>query len=226
MPNKRSKSSKTFKTAAALAALAALSVPASAAPSIKNAVVREAVTGDTVRLEGGMMFRYAAIEAPPLQSQVPLLRQYGEQALAYNKALVEGKKIKIVWDSQIRNEKNDLVGYAFLEDGRFVNEELAKNGHAKARPIPPNLKFAARLRRAELDARRGRLGLWEKEAKNPFLSGEYVGDQTSKTFYFPTSPELEDIPAARLVPFRSRVEAVAAGYRPCPACREDRSGGF
>ena len=55
---------------------------------------------------------------------------------------------------------------------------------------------------------------------NPFLKSEYIGEKNTKIYYFPTSPELERIPEAQLVTFRSRVEAKAAGYRPCSTCKE------
>ena len=196
-------------------------MPAASAVESQTALVREALAGDTVRLAGGKTLRYIGAQAPSLQSKILLAREYGAAALAYNKSLVEGKTVRIEWDSQIRDENRNLLGYVYLENGVLVNEALIKAGHAKARLVAPNLKKAALLRQAELTARRDNLGLWKAEPKNPYLNEAFIGDSSTKIFYLPTSTELERIPASNLRTFRSRVEARAAGYRACPSCRAD-----
>lgn len=186
----------------------------------QSATVHEVLTGDTVRLKGGKTLRYVGTQAPALQSILPLVREYGTNALEFNKGLVAGKKIWIEWGSQLRDNQNNLLGYVFLEDGTFVNKELLKAGHGRAIVIPPNIKYAPALRRAELEARRDRKGLWKEEPQNPYIRSEYIGEKNTKIYYLPTSPELDRIPQANLVTFRSRVEAKAAGYRACFSCRE------
>ena len=194
---------------------------ASEALERQPAVVSEALTGDSVRLAGGKTLKYIGIQSPPLQSLIPLIRDYGKNALTFNKNLVSGKKIWIEWGSQIRDNKNNLLGYVFLEDGTFVNQQIAKSGNGKVAVFPPNNSYSATLRRAELDALRDRRGLWKEEPQYPFIKNEYVGEKNTKIYYFPTSPELDRIPQANLVTFRSRVEAKAAGYRPCSTCSEN-----
>lgn len=198
-----------------------LTCHASEALEKQPASVSEALTGDTVRLEGGKTLRYVGIHSPPLQSPIPLVRDYGKSALAFNQKLVGGKKIWVEWGSQIRDDRNNLLGYVFLEDGTFVNQEIAKTGNGKVVQIPPNTRYSATLRRAELEARRGRRGLWKEEPENPYIKNEYIGEKNTKVYYFPTSPELDRIPQANLVTFRSRVEAKAAGYKPCSTCKEN-----
>lgn len=206
-------------------ALMALALFLSAAPQAlaadkQPAVVAEVLTGDTVRLQGGKLFRYAGIKSPPVQSKIPLVREYGQAALEANRSLVQGKNILIQWDRQIRDDDRNLLGYAYLEDGTFVNDALLKQGHARASYKAPNTRHAALFRRSELGARRDRKGLWREEPDNPYLQHEYIGEINTKIYYFPTSPELERIPAAQLRPFKSRVEAKAAGFRPCFTCKE------
>lgn len=188
--------------------------------TVERALVREALTGDSVRLEGGKILRYIGLQSPPLQSLIPLVRQQGAQALEFNRHLVEGQKVQIVWDSQIRDNQNRLLGYVFLEDGAFVNQALLKAGHAKALVVAPNLKYAGLFRRAELNARRQKRGLWQKEPENQFIRSEYIGEKNTKIYYLPTSPELGRIPKANLVTFGSRIDAKVAGYKPCPTCKE------
>jgi len=159
-----------------------------------------------------------------LQSKFPMMREYGEASLAYNKNMVEGRMVRIEWDARIRDDQKNLLGYIYLEDGTLVNEALIKAGHAKTRLLPPNLQKAGTLRRAELEARRSKRGLWQAEPDNPYLKEEYLGDSSTKIFYLPTSEELERVPASSIRMFRSRIEARAAGYRACSACREDALG--
>ncbi len=219
---RRSASGARALTAGALCLLGVLAgPPLHALPERQKAVVAEVLTGDTVRLEGGKTLRYIGVQSPPLQSRIPLVRTYGENALAFNRSLVEGKTLDLEWDSRLRDERNNLLAYAYLEDGRFANREVLKAGHGRAVLTAPNLRHAADLRRAELEARRDRAGLWKEEPQNPYLKDEYIGDRTTKTYYLPNSPELERIPQSYLVTFRSRIEARAAGFRACPSCRED-----
>ena len=192
----------------------------------QKAVVREVLTGDSVRLKGGKILRYAGLHAPPLQSIIPLMRQYGANALDFNKSLVEGKNIVIEWGSQIRDNQNNLIGYVYLEDGTFVNLEMIKSGNAKAVVMAPNLRYAGNFRQAELKARREKKGIWKEEPENPFIKSEYIGEINTKIYYFPTSPELDRIPKSQLVTFRSRVEAKAAGYKACNTCHENTDEEF
>lgn len=184
--------------------------------------VRQALTGDSLLLENGKTLKYIGVRSPSPQSKTPLERQYGNKALELNQKWVGGKTVQIQWDFQIRDNRSNLLGYVFLEDGTFVNLEILKAGYGKARVTAPNKKYAADFRRAEFDARRKKIGLWLKEPENPFLRSRYVGEKNTKVYYFSTSPELDRIPQANLIFFDSRVEAKAAGYKPCRNCREDQ----
>ena len=129
--------------------------------------------------------------------------------------------VDIEWDSRIRDNRNNLLGYVFLKDGRLVNREILAAGQAKSRILAPNTQYAAELRKAEDSAKRNKLGVWEKEPESPYGSKSYIGEKNTKIYYRPNSPELDRIPAAQLVTFESRVDASAAGYRPCATCRAD-----
>ena len=163
--------------------------------------------------------KYIGVEAFPIESKDELVREYGQNAQAYNESLVGGKKIEIVWDSQIRDKENRYLAYVYLEDGRFVNREILALGHAKASISPPNRKWEPLLRGAEIEARRKRAGLWKNEPKSISDQAYYVGEINTKTYYMPYSPELSRIPESHLRRFASRVDAVAAGFKPCHDCR-------
>ena len=188
----------------------------------QTAVVQEILTGNAVRLEGGKLLSYIGLHAPPLQSKIPLVRDYGQNAFVFNQKLVAEKKIQIEWGPQIRDDQGNLLGYVFLEDGTFVNLEILKAGCGRWVRSAPNLKYSGLFRKAELEARRDKRGIWKEEPQNPYIKKEYIGDKITKIYYFPTSPELERIPQAQWVTFSSVVEAHAAGYRACFNCREEK----
>ncbi len=214
---------KTFKLRAFLlfSVLIAGFSGSAAAAGRQEAFVQEVLTGDTVRLRGGKILKYAGIEAPPLQHMVPLVRVYGQNSKAFNEKLVLNKKILIEWGKRIRDNRNNLLGYVYLEDGTtLVNLEMLKTGNAKPRIVAHNLNFSDIFQKAAWEAQKNRLGLWKEEPKNPYTKEAYVGEKNTKIYYLPNSPELDRIPQANLVTFRSRVEASAAGYRACQTCKE------
>ncbi len=185
------------------------------------AYVQEVLSGDTVRLKGGKTLKYAGLESPPLQHRIPLIRTYGENAKKFNEELVLNKKILIEWGPKLRDQRDNLLGYVYLEDGTFVNMEVLKSGNAKPRIITPNLNYAADFRKASRDAARESLGVWKEKAKDPYAQDKFYGEKNTKIYYLHNSPELARIPQANLVLFRSRVEASAAKYRPCSTCKEN-----
>ena len=52
------------------------------------------------------------------------------------------------------------MAYAFLADGRMVNEEMARAGYATTLVYPPKVRYVERIRRAVAEARAARRGLW------------------------------------------------------------------
>lgn len=208
-------------TLAAIFTFVLVALPASAAKERQSAVVTEVLTGDSVRLKGGKILRYIGLEAPALQSVILLVREYGKASMEFNRSLVDGKTIEVEWDNQIRGKRGDLLAYVYLPDGKFVNREILENGHAKAVITPPNTRHAGLFREAELVARRKKAGLWHTEPTNPYLKSDVLGDPSTKIYYLPNSPEIERIPAGHLQSFRSRIDAVKAGYRPCATCKRD-----
>ena len=183
------------------------------------ATVEAALSGDTVRLKGGKTLKYISVDAYSPDSTLPLNREYGQKAQEFNQKLVAGRTIGVEWGPKLRDKQGRLLGYVYLEDGTFINEELLREGWAKARIVVPNTSHAEDFRKWEMGARRDKKGIWEKEPDDPI--NQYVGEKNTKIYYFPDSPELEKIPEAQLVYFNSRVDAKAAGYRACFTCRQN-----
>ena len=183
-------------------------------------MVDQVLTGDVVRLKGGKELHYISLETYSPESKDALSKQYGMQAKAFNQSLVGGKKISIEWGPKLRDKQNRLLGFVFTEDGRFVNDELAKAGYAKVHVFVPNTRYAEQLRKSEWDARRDKKGIWEKEPDDPRRLKRIIGEKNTKIYYYSDSSELERIPEAQWVYFDSRIDAKAAGYKACFSCRQ------
>jgi micrococcal nuclease len=180
--------------------------------------VAEVLTGDTFRLDTGTLLAYSSIAAPPLTHEDPRVREYGNQSAAFNRELILGKRIRVEFGSQIKNQDGVYQGFVYLEDGTFVNLKMIESGYAKLLVVPPNLQHAEELRRASTHARRDGSGLWEYENKID-RSFVFIGDQMTHKYHFAGCDALDRVPKAHLQRFDSSVSAKAAGFTFCKECR-------
>lgn len=73
--------------------------------------------------------------------------------------LVEGKIVRLEFDTQRRDGEGVRTAYVFLPDGRMLNEEILRQGYAQLKLRMPNMRYAARFRNAYQEARREMRGL-------------------------------------------------------------------
>jgi micrococcal nuclease len=114
--------------------------------------------GDTfwARCPDDLKIRLLLIDAPE-RDQFP----FGRQAkAAIEKFLPTGSRVSLEFDVQRTDRYGRALAYAFLPDGRMVNEEMARAGYATALTYPPNVRYVERIRRAVTQARAARRGLW------------------------------------------------------------------
>jgi micrococcal nuclease len=124
----------------------------------ESAVVAEVVDGDTVVLEGGARVRYLLADAP--ESTGGRRDCFGAEAQAFNRALVEGRRVSLSYGEACTDRFGRLLAYVAVE-GHEVNALLLQRGLACALYVAP----AGGARRAEFEAleaeaRRARRGLW------------------------------------------------------------------
>lgn len=127
-----------------------------------TAYVTRAVDGDTVevRLDGREEdVRYIGVDTPETVKPDTRVQCFGPQASRFNHALVEHRRVRLVFGVERRDVYGRLLAYVYL-DGRFVNAELIRRGLARTLTIPPNDRFAGRLKRLEMAAARAGRGLW------------------------------------------------------------------
>lgn len=194
------------------------SAPAAPVSQPRYYTVAEVLTGDTFRLDTGTLFSYSSIVAPPLTHEDPKVREYAAQSTEFNRELLLGKRIRVEFGSQIKNQDGVYQGFVFLEDGTFANLKMIESGYVKLFVVPPNLQHAEEFRRASTHARRDGSGLWEYENKidRRFI---FIGDQMTHKYHFAGCSDLDRVPKAHLQKFDSSVSAKAAGFTFCKECR-------
>lgn len=126
------------------------------------AQVVRVVDGDTLQVEingQNVRVRYIGVDAP---ESTRVVECFGREATKFHRELVDGQQLRLERDVSETDRFGRLLRYAYLLDGRMVNEILIREGYAAARSFPPDVKYQDRLRAAEKEARNARRGLWGK----------------------------------------------------------------
>ncbi len=119
------------------------------------------IDGDTIELESGQKVRYIGIDTPEIHHPTKSVECFGEQAAEKNRALVEGKLVKLEKDVSEVDRYGRLLRYVYV-DGVMVNELLVREGYARASSYPPDIKYQDKFRAAESQAQQAGEGLWDK----------------------------------------------------------------
>lgn len=131
---------------------------------VTAAVVERVIDGDTVVLVGGVKIRYIGVDTPELQHHPKKKAQpYAREATEFNRRLVEGKKVRLEMDVERQDKYTRTLAYVYLEDGRFVNAELLKEGYAQLLTIPPNVRYVDLFIGLQKQARDAKRGLWGRK---------------------------------------------------------------
>lgn len=131
-------------------------------PASAVAYVIRAVDGDTIEvdLDGQVEdVRYIGVDTPETVKPDTPVQCFGPQASHFNHRLVEHRRVRLVFGVERRDVYGRLLAYVYL-DGHLVNAELIRRGLARTLTIPPNDRFAGRLKRLEMAAARAGRGLW------------------------------------------------------------------
>jgi micrococcal nuclease len=116
------------------------------------------VDGDTFTCRDGRRVRLLGIDTPELGQGEP-----GRQAHAALRHLLPlGTTVRLERDVASRDRFGRELAYVW-SGARMVNESLVRGGWAMLYTLPPNVKQAGRLERAQKEARAARAGLWESD---------------------------------------------------------------
>ncbi|MBC7582021.1 thermonuclease family protein [Aeromicrobium sp.] len=122
--------------------------------------------GDTIMIDMNgttETLRFVGVDTPETHDPRKTVQCYGPEASAYTKKLISeaGGKVRLASDpeSTNRDRYDRLLRYIYLPDGRLVQDELLKTGHAFYYPYFPFTK--SDQFKAEADAaRQSKIGLW------------------------------------------------------------------
>ncbi len=112
-------------------------------PPCERAEVIGITDGDTVRVridDREERLRYIGIDAPELRPQSGPPEPFAAAASDANASLVLGVRVCLERDVSDRDRFGRLLRYAWLEDGRMVNEILVAAGLAEAKRYRPDVR--------------------------------------------------------------------------------------
>jgi len=166
------------------------------------------------------------------------VQDFSHRAVEFTLNMVDGKKVEIIPISI--DPKGLTVGTLNL-DKKSLNEELIKAGLVWVSRTRCRESFCSQWKLAQDDARKTRVGLWaipntvppmgsgqEKElsqSQQPGISkskqksneANYLhGDTFTHVFHSPRFQEYNC--RSCIVPFKTRDQAIRAGYKPCELC--------
>src|SRR3954452_21959356 len=129
-----------------------------------EATVTRVVDGDTVHIAiGGAdeTVRYIGVDTPESVKPNTPVQCFAKAASAANERLVDGQRVRIVYDAERRDRYGRLLAYVYrARDDAFVNAALLREGYARSLTTPPKVRFADRFASLAHEAREARRGLW------------------------------------------------------------------
>jgi micrococcal nuclease len=131
-------------------------------PGPVRAEVLRVVDGDTIEvaLDGDEEdVRYIGVDTPETVKPGTPVQCFGPEASARNHELVEGRKVRLDFDRELRDDYGRLLAYVFA-GGKLVNAELVAGGYARTLEIEPNTSRAPMLARLEERAAVAGRGIW------------------------------------------------------------------
>ena len=126
------------------------------------AYVTRVVDGNVIYAALGQQIeaiRYLGVGVPFIAHPTRGPEPYASVVLDMNRELVDGKWVRLAFDTRQRDEHGRLLAYVWVGQV-FVNAALVYRGYAEAERDGVNPRYAAYFQSLEADARRTRRGLW------------------------------------------------------------------
>lgn len=117
-----------------------------------------------------MEVRYLGLDTPETHHPEKPVEYFGVKASKFNKQLVGGKKVKLEYDVQKKDQYGRVLAYIYVKQGGEwinVNAELLREGYARVYTLPPNVKYSDYFLELEREARENCKGLWQAYCEDP-----------------------------------------------------------
>jgi micrococcal nuclease len=177
--------------------------------------LKRVADGDTVQLADRRLVRYIGVNAPEIHHERNTAEPFGFEARRRNMELVGTQRIRLEFDIERFDDYGRTLAYVFLPDGSMVNEKLLQSGLAHCLYKLPNVKYEARLLKAQREAMQARRGMWQEWRER---EDRYVGNRNSRRFHAAACPEAKRISRRNRILFSKRWDAFWDGYSPSREC--------
>jgi micrococcal nuclease len=159
-----------------------LSLLSAAGAANRTAEVRYVIDGDTVVLTDGQHVRLIGINAPELGKDGAPDQPVAEQARAGLNALVEGRRVTLVFEHERLDHYGRLLAHVVLPDGSDAERIMLREGLAWAVAVPPDVGNISVYLAAENEARAAHRGVWAETAYAPVPANQLTAKDAGFRF--------------------------------------------
>jgi micrococcal nuclease len=129
---------------------------------VEVARVLRVVDGDTIEIQrtgGRARVRYIGMNTPESVAPDRPIECFGKEASERNRALVEGREVRLEKDVSDTDRFGRLLRYVWLDDV-LINARLVEEGYAEVSTFPPDVKYQSLFTDLQQSARQQSRGLW------------------------------------------------------------------
>ncbi len=124
-------------------------------------LVERVVDGDTLVISGGDRVRLIGVDTPETKHPNKPPEPFGQEAYEFTRRVAEGKRVQLRFDpGETKDRYGRTLAYVYV-DGEFLNEQLIREGLARALtsyPFSADMKQV--FRTAEAQAKSQKRGIW------------------------------------------------------------------
>ncbi|MCA5004845.1 thermonuclease family protein [Sphingobacterium bovistauri] len=109
--------------------------------------------------------RLIGVDAPEVKNVFRKKKHpFGAVSKGYvDSLLLSNRFVRLTFDVDSLDQYGRTLGYAYLNDGTFLNEHLIRQGYATLMTISPNIQYEEMFYEAQVYARENKLGIWKEE---------------------------------------------------------------
>jgi micrococcal nuclease len=195
--------------------------PSLAAANLQSWVMAKwVVDGDTIILYDSRHVRYIGIDTPEIDHKNQRAEPMGMEAQLTNRKLVDGWKLRLVYDREETDRYGRTLAYVYRSDGLFVNAEMLERGYAHILYHFPNISKEKILLSAQREAMENARGIWHHVKKDYQQPHGYIGNRRSKRFHAHDCPMGKSISDKNRLWLRNQWAGFWSGYAPAKECVE------